>query len=33
MGKYGDKIWQAEDRWAVVRYVRQLQSIGSGRIE
>lgn len=33
MGKYGDKIWLPEDRWAVVRYVRQLQSIGSGRIE
>jgi mono/diheme cytochrome c family protein len=26
MGRYGDKIWQSEDRWAVVNYVRELQS-------
>ena len=26
MGKYGDKITNADDRWQVVNYVRQLQA-------
>lgn len=26
MGRYGDKIWQTENRWAVVNYVRELQT-------
>lgn len=26
MGRYGDKIWLPADRWAVVNYVRELQS-------
>jgi mono/diheme cytochrome c family protein len=25
MGRYGDKIWEPADRWAVVAYVRELQ--------
>ena len=33
MGKYGDKIWRPEDRWAVVQYTRHLQGAASGRME
>ncbi len=25
MGRYGDKVYRREDRWAIVNYVRQLQ--------
>lgn len=33
MGRYGDKIWRAEDRWAVVNYVRALQGPAVARAE
>jgi hypothetical protein len=26
MPRYGDKIYDTEDRWAVVNYVRKLQA-------
>ncbi|HSE27595.1 MAG TPA: cytochrome c [Gemmatimonadales bacterium] len=29
MGRYGDKIWEPADRWAVVNYVRELQARSS----